>query len=322
MNVAFTEGSGAGMAKLDLEWLRVFDEIFKTSNVTKAAGRLDMTQAAASTALNKLRAHFNDPLFSRTARGMLPTPYAQSIQPSLRTVLEQLDGAMESGRGFDPMQATRTFRIGMTDISEIVLLPSLLNHLRKTAPHVRIQAEKIGNDSPQRLQDGDTDLAVGFMPQLDAGFYQQVLFSQNFVCLAAAGHPRIGKSLTKAGYAREGHIHVATSGTGHAIVDKVLERANVQRRFELSVPSFLAVARIVSETELLATVPIKYGELMATRERIRLLNVPHVLPHYDVKQHWHERFNSDPGNMWLRQTIALLLGPGSKRSKPRLLARP
>jgi hypothetical protein len=32
-----------------------------------------------------------------------------------------------------------------------------------------------------------------------------------------------------------------------------------------------------------------------------------VLPHYKVKQHWHERFNADPGNIWLRQTMAQLL---------------
>ncbi|MFZ4288790.1 LysR family transcriptional regulator [Variovorax sp. HJSM1_2] len=296
------------MAKLDLEWIKVFDEVFKTASVSKAADRLGIPQAAASTALIKLRAHFGDKLFSRTARGMLPTPYAQAMQPSLRAVLGHLEQAHASRGGFDPAQAQRSFRIGMTDISEIVLLPTLLNHLRKVAPGVQVEIEKISTDSVRRLQDGDVDLAVGFMPQLDAGFYQQVLFEQNFVCLVAANHPRIASRLSKTAYSREGHVLVSSSGTGHAIVDKVLERAGVPRQVVLRVPSFLGVARIVAETELIATVPLLFGQVVALREQIRLLAVPHALPHYNVKQHWHERFHSDPGNVWLRRTMSELLG--------------
>lgn len=299
------------MAKLDLEWLAVFDEVFKTASVSKAADRLGMAQAAASTALNKLRDHFGDPLFSRTGRGMLPTPFAQSIQPSLRAVLSHLEQAHASHAVFEPAQAQRSFRISMTDISEIVLLPTLINHLRQVAPGIEIDIEKITTDSVRRLQDGEVDLAVGFMPQLDAGFYQQVLFAQNFVCLVAASHPRVATRLGKAAFSRESHVLVSSSGTGHAIVDKVLERAGVQRRIALRVPSFLGVARIVAETELIATVPLRYGEVMARREPIRVLPVPHVLPRYNVKQHWHERFHTDPGNVWLRRTIAQLLGEGT-----------
>lgn len=296
------------MAKLDLEWLTVFDEIFRTASVSKAAERLGISQAAASTALIKLRTHYGDTLFSRTARGMLPTPYAQAIQPSLRAVLDHLEQTRRSRGGFEPAQARRTFRISMTDISEIVILPTLLNHLRQVAPGVQVDIEKISTDSVRRLQDGEVDIAVGFMPQLDAGFYQQVLFAQDFVCLVAEQHPRIGARLSKTAFAREGHVLVSTSGTGHAIVDKVLDRAGVQRTVVLRVPSFLGVARIVAETELIATVPRRYGEVMAARERIRLLPVPHALPRYDVKQHWHERFHTDPGNAWLRRTIAALMG--------------
>lgn len=303
------------MAKLDLDWLLVFDEIYKTANVSRAAERLGIPQASASTALNKLRDHFNDPLFSRTARGMLPTPRAQAIQPALREALDQIARAMQSGDAFDPAQARRSFRISMTDISEIVLLPALLNHLRQVAPHVKIEAEKITGDSARRLQDGDTDLAVGFMPQLEAGFYQQVLFTQNFVCLVASGHPRIGKRLTAAAFLREGHLAVDTSATGHVIVEKHLQRAGAARQVVLSVPSFLAVARIVSETELIATVPLRYAQLMQAREAVRVLPVPYELPGYEVKQHWHERFNSDSGNAWLRKTVAGLLG-GSPRKVP------
>lgn len=299
------------MSKLDLEWLAVFDEVYKTGSVSKAADRLGMAQAAASTMLNKLRAHFDDRLFARTAQGMQPTPYAQRLSVHVREVLAQLDQARGSRGGFVPGEARRSFRICMTDISEVVLLPGLIDHLRRQAPGVHLETEIISTDSGRRLEDGEVDLAVGFMPQLDAGFYQQTLFMQNFVCLAARNHPRIGARLTRRRFEAEAHAVISSSGTGHAIVDKTLARLGLARDVVVRLSSFLSVARIVAHTELIVIVPRILGEVLATQEPVRLLEPPFALPSYAVKQHWHERFHADAGNMWLRRTVAQLFAPGN-----------
>lgn len=299
------------MAKLDLDWLGVFVEIYKTQSVSRAAQTLGMEQASASIVLTKLRRHFDDPLFCRTSGGMSPTPRAQTIYPDVLEALVRLEKARGASGVFLPQQATREFRICMTDISEIVLLPRLINHLQTTAPGLVVEAEKISPDSRRRLESGDMDLAVGFTPDLEAGFYQQALFEQNFVCLAASDHPRIGGKLTRKGFSAEGHILVIASGTGHSIVDKVLAKNKVDRRIVLRVPSFLGVARIVAQTEFLVIVPRQLGEALAEQERVKVLEPPLPLPSYKVKQHWHERFNLDPGNIWLRKTMAdLFSGKG------------
>jgi DNA-binding transcriptional LysR family regulator len=137
------------------------------------------------------------------------------------------------------------------------------------------------------------------------------LFQQNFVCLAAADHPRVKAKPTKQQFLAEGHIVVTTSGTGHAIVDKVLAQKGYERRIVLKVPSFLAVARLVAQTELLVIVPRRLGEALAQQERVRLLDPPLHLPAFAVKQHWHERFHADVANVWLRQTLAQVLGKSS-----------
>ena len=298
------------MSKLDLEWLTVFDEIYKTGSVSRAADRLGIGQAAASTMLNKLRAHFDDRLFVRTAQGMQPTPYGQQLCGHVREVLSQLDQARGSRAAFEPGQARRAFRICMTDISEVVLLPSLLDHLRRAAPGVHIETEIISTESGRRLEDGEVDLAVGFMPQLDAGFYQQTLFMQNFVCLVARNHPRIGARLTRKRFEAEAHAVISSSGTGHAIVDKTIARLGLARNVVVRLSSFLSVARIVAHTELIVIVPRILGEVLVTQEPVRLLEPPFALPSYAVKQHWHERFHADAGNMWLRRTVAQLFAPG------------
>lgn len=299
------------MSKLDLEWLKVFDEVWQTASVSKAAERLGIAQAAASTALNKLRAHFDDRLFERTALGMQPTPHAQKIQPALREALAQIEQARASREAFDPATAKRRFRICLTDISEVVLLPRLLDHLGREAPGVQVETEIVSAASARRLEDGEVDLAVGFMPQLEAGFYGQTLFRQNFVCLVAKDHPRIGSKLTRKAFAVESHAVIASSGTGHAIVDKTIARAGIERKVAVRLSSFLGVARIVAQTELVVIVPRVLGQILATQEPVRIIEPPFALPAYAVKQHWHARFHADDGNAWLRRTMAQLFGGGA-----------
>ena len=294
------------MAKLNLDWLEVFVHIYKTQSVSRAASLLGMEQASASIALNKLRQHFDDQLFVRTGSGMAPTPRAQNIYPELLEALARIEKARGKPAVFSPADAVREFRICMTDISEIIILPKLINHLQKTAPGIVVEAETISASTRQKLASGDVDLAVGFLPDLEAGFYQQSLFEQDFVCLAAKNHPRVQGKVTPRLFSKEGHILVDTAGTGHAIVDKVLARRKIQRRVVLRVPSFLGVARIVAQTDFLVIVPRQLGMALATQEQVQVLEPPAPLPHYKVKQHWHERFNLDPSSIWLRQTMAKL----------------
>jgi DNA-binding transcriptional LysR family regulator len=239
---------------------------------------------------------------------MVPTPRAENAINDVRSALQALQHALAGEPGFDPVGSTREFRICMTDISEIVLLPPLLNFLRQNGPGIHVDISKISPDSPAELADGTVDLAVGFMPHLEAGFYQQKLFDQQFVCLVSNRHPRVRDELDLEALQREEHILVRTSGTGHAIVDKALAHQNIARRVALRLPSFLGVARIVAQTELLAIVPGRYGDEMAGSEDIHLLPVPVELPSFEVKQHWHERYHADASNRWLRQVIAKLFG--------------
>jgi len=294
------------MKRFDLELLLVFDEIFKTGNVTRAAHNLGLPQSSVSLALAKLREHFKDQLFSRTAKGMVPTPRAQNAIEDVRRAIAALQHALADQPVFDPAASTRRFRICMTDISEIVLLPRILNHLRAIAPGIHLEISRISPDSPGELADGIVDLAVGFMPHLEAGFYQQKLFDQHFVCLVAKTHPRVGDTLTVDALRQEGHVRVRTSGTGHAIVDKILAREEIERNVVLNLPSFLGVASIVAQTELLAIVPERYARLVAGSEAVRFLPIPVELPSYQVKQHWHERYHADVSNRWLRQMVAAL----------------
>ncbi len=294
------------MAKLDLDWIGVFVEIYRTRNVSRAAERLGIAQATASIALAKLRAHFDDRLFARTPRGMEPTPRAQALYPELAMILSRLEALRLEGTAFEPATSHRRFRIAMTDISEVVLLPPLLAHLQREAPGVAIDAQPTDESTARQLEAAEVDLAVGFLPHLEAGFHEQTLFVQDFVCLASATHPRVQEQLTREALETEAHVSVPQPGTGHTLLDRSLTRHGIDRRIALRVRTFLGAARIVAQTDLLAIVPRRLSEALAQTERIRCFELPVVLPGYAVKQHWHERLHEDAGHAWLRRTMARL----------------
>lgn len=295
------------MASIDTRLLSVFDEIYRTRSVSAAAEGLGLGQPAVSVALSKLRQHFGDPLFVRTSSGMEPTPFAEGLAGGVRTALEAVTAVLDHTSEFDPATSGRAFRVCMTDISQLVVLPGLWNLLRLSAPNVRIEVMPISADTPRALESGEADLALGYMPKLEAGFFQQLLFNQTFVCVVSAKHPRIGDSLDIAQYQSEKHLVVRSSSSAPALVDHEIVRQGIRRQIGLHIPTFVGAVFIAANTDLILTVPKLLGDLLATRGELKTFPVPFPLPQYSVRQHWHQRFHHDQGNRWLRQTIFEML---------------
>lgn len=289
----------------DTKLLRLFDTLYSVGSVTVTAQRLGLSQPTISIWLAQLRTMLKDPLFVRTSQGMQPTPRAQALIGTVRTALDALRDLTSEQLPFDPAQTARRFRIGMSDASHVNLLPQLLRYLRKAAPHMGVLAVPIDSTLSERLQSGEADLALGLIPELGAGFYQQTLFNQDWVCLANAAHPRIGKTMDLSIYERESHVDIMF-GTGHELLGRALRRSDIERSVILELPGFLGLAAVLSETDLIATVPRQTGETLARSSTISLFSCPFPIPPFTVKQHWHTRFHNDPGNQWLRRACSTL----------------
>lgn len=289
---------------MDLKLLTVFDEIYKTRNVSRAGENLGVAQSSISISLGRLRRHFGDQLFVRTSEGMQPTPHATTLVEPIRQALELLRGITRQQAVFEPASARRTFRICMTDITHLALLPALINRFSEIAPGISIEITHIAAHTSKMLESGEADLAVGFMPQLEAGFYQQKLFEQQFTCVVRRDHPRVRARLTQAMFEREKHVLVTAAGTGHNLVEQELDRLGVRRKVALSLPNFLGVGSLVATTDLLVTVPQRVAETLLRIADVKALSPPFQLPTFAIKQHWHDRFQQDPANRWLRSVIS------------------
>ena len=194
----------------------------------------------------------------------------------------------------------------MADSSHLCLLPQLLAQVRSVAPKVRLVAARIDGQTASALESGEADLAVGYVPWLESGFYQQKLFPQDWVCLVNARHPRIHDTLTLDEYKREDHVAV-TGGTGARLLDEAMARHRVQRHVALELPGFLGLSGIVSATDLIATLPRQIGETLAGLVDVKVMACPLGVPAVDIKQHWHARYHHDTGSQWLRATVAKAL---------------
>ncbi|MFT3813192.1 MAG: LysR family transcriptional regulator [Acidovorax sp.] len=291
----------------DLKLLQLFDLLYDTRSVTRAAAQLGQSQPTVSIWLGRLREQLGDPLFIRTPGGMAPTPRADALIGPCREILESLRRFATWEPGFDPATAQRRFRICMSDASHITLLPRLLAHVRAHAPGLRLEAARIDGHTERALETGEADLALGHVPWLGAGIYQQQLYEQDWVCLAQRPHPRIAGTLDAARYVAEGHVLIA-AGTGAQLLEQALARARIERRVVLELPGFLGLGAIIRGTDLIATLPRHTGETLARANGLALYPCPIPVEGFAVRQHWHPRYHHEAGHRWLRGVVMELFG--------------
>ena len=298
------------MKKLNLDLLPIVFALYDERSVSAAAKTLGMSQPAVSMALRKLRAHFNDPLFIRSVRGVEPTPRAHALVRASRPLMAQLQHDLLLEQTFDAARSARAFAFALSDVGEMVFLPRLIERLRAAAPHCAIRSVSMPPPQIARgLEKGDIDLAVGYFPDLVQNhFFQQRLFTHRFACLMRADHPRYAKRLSLKAFLEIEHAVVHAEGRSQEIFEKLLERKRIRRRIALHTPHFLSIPIIVSRSDLMATVPhalaLYYARLAPQQFAAAL--PPFEVAGFDVKQHWHRKFHHDARNQWLRRQVAEL----------------
>ena len=296
------------LADVDLNLLVVFHRLLQTRQVSRAAQELQLSQPAVSNALRRLRQLLGDELFVRTPTGMRPTPYAEQLAAPVAQALEALHAALNVRASFDPSTSTRRFTLALTDVGEIYFLPVLMDALAREAPGVKLLCVPVGTPTLRDdMASGRVDLALGLLPQLQAGFYQQALFRQRYVALMNATHPLARHStLSAVAYQRAAHVRVVAEGTGHGRVEDALAQLGLQRDIQLTVPHYVALGHVLASTQLVATVPERFADRAAAPFGLVARPLRLRLPDSTICQLWHEHQHRDPGHQWLRTQVAQL----------------
>ena len=178
------------MANADLNLLRVFATIYEAGSLTKAAQALHITQPSVSHALSRLRHQFDDVLFVRTAGRMEPTAVATDLHESIGDHLLGIQRTIEHTTGFDPATSERRFRICLTDVGEMTLLPPVLERVMADAPGIEIEVVPLDVGRVAGwLVSGQVDVAIASTP-ITGQVESDVIMQDRYVCLVRNDFPQ------------------------------------------------------------------------------------------------------------------------------------
>ncbi len=299
--------------RVDLNLLVVLDTLFDVGTLTGVGIRLGLSQPTASASLAKLRILMGDELFVRSKGKMLPTARALLLREPVRRILRSVQLEVLAAAGFDPRTHDGVFTICLSDIGELEFLPGLVPRLAEATPHASIRAIIC---DPRSLSDamdnGEVDLAIGYFPDLQAAvFNQQVLFNHGSSCIARKGHPNFQDELSLSQFENAGHIVVRQETRMHDVVDEAIIVNNVSRRIAMTISHFVNVPFLVSESDLIATIPTPLAMKFASIYPLNVFKPPFPILKLEIKQVWHRRFHSSPRLIWFRNLVA-----GMSQNKP------
>jgi DNA-binding transcriptional LysR family regulator len=305
------------LGAFDLNLLVALDALLAERSVTRAAGRIGITQSAASHALSRLRKLTGDELLVRGRDGMVPTIRAEAMRAPLRRALEDITGTLSSPRAFEPKTAHVRIFIGASDYAELVLLPGIMARLVREAPGVELRVLTLGHDPASELAAGRLDLVIMPAPPSGEGhgIRGRQILRDRFVCVARGGH-RLAKTkaLTMASFLGAAHALISPWGMEGGYVDDALARLGLQRKVAVAVPHFLVAPHIVASSDILLTVAERIAQVLAGPLGLVVLAPPRELEPmgFTISVLWHERTHEDPARRWLRDVI---VAEASERSR-------
>jgi DNA-binding transcriptional LysR family regulator len=275
-----------------------------------------------SHSLAALRDLFGDPLLVRVGGRMALTPYAESLREPLAEVLGGVVKMLDGAATFEPAQAERRFVIAAPDFFSTLIVPMVLEVLRREAPGIGltiVPSARRGN--AWLLESGELDLALGAVVDDSPGIRRLELCTEKFACAVRRGHPDIKGRLTLADYTRVPHLVITLGDDEHPTwIDEALAEKGRSRRIAVRTRYFMSAPLIVAKSDLLLTAPAMLIDYFAKIVPLTVLEPPLALPTYPEEAYWHERYDSDPAHRWLREVLVRVtskLGTGGPPDRKR-----
>ena len=310
---------------LDLNLLRVFDEVMAERSLTRAARNLSLTQPAVSNALRRLRDALGDELVRRSGQGMEPTPRALVLWPAVREALHQLQHSLAPS-SFEPAEADDTFVLAMADATAAALIPGLVDIVETEAPGISLRVVPLSTRDPRKLlEDESVDLAIGFFPAMVAdltaraqvgksvAFMHQRLYDGPYVCVMRSAHPLAPGPFTLNRFCAARHLLVSFSGRPYGFIDESLAQLKRDRRVVLTVNQFFTAGRVVANSNLLTVLPKHFVSVTGIADELVQRDLPFAVPAVHVDAVWHRRMEHSPAHAWLRHAIGRSAGQAFER---------
>ncbi len=278
---------------IDLNLLVVLDALLDERHVTRAAVRVGLSQPAASSALDRCRHLFSDPLLERGAGGMRLTPKAEGLRVPLKQILSETLALIDP-----PAPAIadirQTVRVIMADLPAFRIVSGLYSALSRSAPGIQlvIMPWHGAEAALEAMAKGRADLAVSVFPSTAETVRCRELLFERYRIVLRQDHPAAtGFDLER--WLSFPHVLVSGRGDVHGALDDILSRRGLHRRVGLVVPSFLMVRQLVLTSDLIAMVPSR-AIAMENHDGLAVFEPPVEISGFPLHIAWPMRRDQDP----------------------------
>ncbi len=299
--------------KVDLNLLVVFEAVYSAGNISHAARELGMSQSTVSSALARLRAMTDDPLFvakrhgAAARRGVEATMKARRMIGPVRKALGIITGQLSGAREIDLASYRRHFRVLLFDALEPFVMPPLLRLIAEQAPGICIESVPGTPHFVEDIRAGRIDLACYVYPVNAPDIVTVPVRSGDLVVIARRDHPAIGKTLDTKTFAALGHVSLVPELRALATIERDMVARQVPRRVVCMVNKTASIAPMVERTDLIGILPRWFAAEIADSFDVTIHEPPVAIAEQFAYMIWHGRSENDPGHRWLRETMLATL---------------
>lgn len=292
------------LANIDLNLIKTFVTLYEAKSVTLAADKLFVTQPSVSYALSKLREIFNDRLFVRAKEGMEPTVYATQLYEVFYRSLQSIEYTIESAQNFDAFHTEKRFKVAMTDLGEMALLPSIFKKLQEEAPNVELEViPPVIDKVDEWLLTGKVDAVICSRTIPGTQVERRVILEEKYVCVMHQRFAPDCDELTMEQFISQKHALV-TRKLGHGLAEEVLSEMGVNRKESLVLPHFSVLPHLLQKNELMVILPHKIAYEFANIVPLKIYSLPFDVPSFEVALYWSKRRAESASLSWFRKIIA------------------
>ncbi len=290
------------LRKIDLNLLLVFQVLMSERSVTRAAERLGRTQSAISHALARLREQLGDPLLVKTAQGMRASAYAEALALRVGPILADIGRVLTPAQAFKPASTERIFRLALPDLAQN-LFAQLLGSIQAQAPRAALEWTAPADDMQAQLLEGTLDLAI--LPtslQLADGLQSTPVGALRWACFGREDHPAWTR-WDQVQWATWPHVVVRVGNRLNSAVSQTSAVLGIERHIGAWVPHFSAVAPLLAQSDLLATLPLAALVDSLVLHQLRVQAIPFAITPMAHVLVWSARHANDAALIWLRSQV-------------------
>ncbi|XQW84982.1 LysR family transcriptional regulator [Thalassotalea piscium] len=290
-------------SKIDLNLFLVLKTVYQEGTITAAANKLHLTQPAVSHALSRLRDRFNDLLFIRHGRKMVPSALCQKIMPQVIQSLATLEATLIDQKEFDISEHKREIKLGFRDILESIFFPTLVPDLHQNTPNITINSRQVSRvEMEKALEQKELDIVIDVLTPTSNNISNTLICNEHFSLICRNEHP-ILNDLTLENYVNATHALVALKDSRVDLVDMALAKHGASRKIALQCEHYFAATSVISRCDMLLTMPNAYANLLKDRMPVCVVPLPFEVPVLPVHMYWHKQAEHDLMNSWMRQKL-------------------